>query len=87
MTAEQELSKLLISFRYAGHAIRLTAKNTVILPGNFNLWKFCGKAQISHSFGRIARNYAETVPFQKNFHIRKLGEITVFFTVILSAGG
>ena len=65
MTAEQELSKLLISFRYAGHAIRLTAKNTVISPGNFKLWKFCGKAQIPHSFGRIAKNYAESVPFRK----------------------
>ena len=27
--------------------------------------KFSGKAQFSHSFGRIARNYAETVPFHK----------------------
>ena len=28
-----------------------TAKNTVILP-NFLVWKFCGKAQFLHSFGR-----------------------------------
>ena len=43
-----------------------TTKNTVILP-NFVVWKFCGKAQFPHSFGRIVRNYAETVPFQKKF--------------------
>ena len=42
----------------------LTAKNTVISP-NFQVWKFCGKAQFPHSFGRIARNYAETVLFHK----------------------
>ena len=41
-----------------------TAKNTVISP-NFLVWKFCGKAQFPNSFGRIARNYAETVPFHK----------------------
>ena len=29
------------------------------------VWKFFGKAQFPHSFGRIARNYAETVPFHK----------------------
>ena len=27
--------------------------------------KFCGKEQFSHSFGRFARNYEETVPFRK----------------------
>ena len=43
----------------------ISAKNTVILP-NFLVWKFCGTAQFSHSFERIARNYAETVPFHKN---------------------
>ena len=41
-----------------------TAKNTVISP-NFLVRKFCGKAQFPNSFGRIARNYAETVPFHK----------------------
>ena len=41
-----------------------TAKNTVISP-NFMVWKFCGKAQFPHSFGRIAQNYVETVPFHK----------------------
>ena len=37
-----------------------TASNVVISP-NFLVWRFCGKAQ----FLRIARNYAETVPFRK----------------------
>ena len=32
---------------------------------NFLVWKFCGKVQFPHSFGEIARNYAETVPFHK----------------------
>ena len=41
-----------------------TAKNTIISP-NFLVWKFCGKAQFPHSFGRVARNYAETMPFCK----------------------
>ena len=44
--------------------ITIAAKNTVISP-DFLVWKFCGKAQFTHSFGRIARNYAETVPFRK----------------------
>ena len=57
----------------------ITAKNTVISP-NFLVWKFCGKAQFPHSFGRFARNYAETV-FPQDFHTRKLDEITVFFAV------
>ena len=35
------------------------------IPTDFLVWKFCGKAQFSHSFGRFARNYAETVPFRK----------------------
>ena len=41
-----------------------TAKNIVISP-NFLVWKFCGKEQFPHSFGRFPRNYAETVPFHK----------------------
>ena len=44
--------------------IIITTKNTVITP-NFIVWKFCGKAQFPHSFGRFARNYAETMPFHK----------------------
>ena len=29
------------------------------------MWKFCGKAQFPHSFGRIVRNCAKTVLFHK----------------------
>ena len=36
---------------------------TVISP-NFLVWKVCGKAQFRITM-RIARNYAETVPFHK----------------------
>ena len=46
------------------------------------VWKFCGKAQFPHSFGRMARNYAETA-FLQNFHTMKLGEITVFYAVVI----
>ena len=62
-----------------------TTKNAVISP-DFLVWKFCGKAQLPHSLGRIARNYAETVPFPQNFHIRKSGEIKVFFAVTCLEG-
>ena len=31
------------------------------------MWTFFEKAQVPRSFGRIARNYAETVPFHKIF--------------------
>ena len=37
---------------------------TMISP-NFLVWKFCGKAEFPYSFGRFARNYAETMPFRK----------------------
>ena len=47
----------------------------------FHLISCCGKVQFPHSFGRIARNYEETVPFPQNFHIRKLSEIPVFYAV------
>ena len=40
------------------------AKSSVISP-NLQVWKFCGKVQFSHCFGRFAQNYAETVPFHK----------------------
>ena len=33
-----------------------TSKNTIILP-NFLVWKFCGKAQFPHSFGRIEYSF------------------------------
>ena len=52
---------------------------TQISP-NFLMWRFFGKTQFPHSFGRIAQNYAESVPPQ-NFHTRKLVEIMAFFAV------
>ena len=39
----------------------VTAKNTVILP-NFLVYKIWEKVQFPRSFGRIAQNYAQTVP-------------------------
>ena len=54
-----------------------TAQNAAISP-NFMVWKFCGKAQFPHSFGRFARNCA----FPQNFHTMKLGEITAVYAVI-----
>ena len=59
-------------------ALLNTAKNTVISP-NFLVWKFCGKAQFPHSYGRpkLCRNCA----FPQNFHTRKLSEIRVFLVV------
>ena len=54
-------------------AICYTAKNTVISP-NFLVWKFCGKAQFPHSFGR-------NCVFQQNLNTWKLGEITLFYGV------
>ena len=40
------------------------SQNAAILP-NILVLKFCGEAQFPHSFGRFARNYAETMPFRK----------------------
>ena len=47
-----------------GHCKTSTAKNTVISP-NFLVWKFCGKAQSLHSFGRFAWSYVETASFHE----------------------
>ena len=55
-----------------------TAKNAINSP-NFLVWKFSGKTQFPHSFGKLCRKYA----FPQNFHPRKLVEITVFFSVYL----
>ena len=49
-----------------------TAKNTVI-SSNFLMWTFRGETQFPH------RNCA----FPQNFDNRKLGEITVFCTVVV----
>ena len=51
----------------------LTAENPVISP-NFLVFKFCGKSQFPHSFGR-------NCTFPKNFNTRELGEITGSFAV------
>ena len=63
----------------------LSSKNTAI-PPDLMVLKFCGKAQFPHSFGRIARNYAETVLFQ-NSDTRKSGEIAVLFKMLLFTTG
>ena len=49
---------------YDSFTVQNTAKSTVILP-DFLVWTFCGKVQFPHSFGQIAQNYTETVPFRK----------------------
>ena len=41
---------------------------------NFLVWKFCGKAQFSHSFGRLRQKLCGNGAFPQNFHTRKLGE-------------
>ena len=56
------------------------AKNAVI-SASFLVWKCCGKARFPQSFGRIARDCAETVPFHK-IYAPKLDEITVFYAVM-----
>ena len=56
--------------------VTYTAKNTLISP-NFMVWKFCGKAQFLHSFGRFARNYAKTVPFHNTYLVYYRGKTTV----------
>ena len=56
----------------------LTAKNPVISP-NFLVWKISGKVQFPHH-PKLCGNCA----FPQNFHIRKLGEITVFYAVFLN---
>ena len=39
-----------------------------VVSANFLVWKFCGKVQFLHNFGRFTQNYAETVPFHKIPH-------------------
>ena len=41
-----------------------TAENTVTLP-SFLVWKFCGKAQFSHIFGRFTQNHTATLSSHK----------------------
>ena len=68
----------LLAFSYA---LGFTAKNTVTSP-DFLVWKFCGKTQFLHSFGRFARNYAETVRFHKIFTPRNQVKLQYFFAVV-----
>ena len=78
----------LVKVRYFTQWIILTisASNTEISP-NFLCSKFCGKAQFSQSFGRIANRQElwGNCAFPQNFQTRKLGEISVFYAVICSA--
>ena len=55
-----------------------TAKNTLNSP-NILVWKFGGKPQFPHTFGKLSGNCA----FPKNFHTWKLVDITVLFAVYL----
>ena len=60
-----------------------TALNTVISP-SFHAWKICGTTLFPQSFGRFARNYAETVPFHKiSTRVNYQVKITVFCTVFV----
>ena len=45
------------------------------------MWKFCGKAQFPHIFGR------GNCAFPQNFHPRKLGEIMIFYAVSEAISG
>ena len=55
-----------------------TEKNTVIST-NILAWNFCGKAQFWALCPKLCRNCA----FPQNVHARKLGEITVFFALLV----
>ena len=58
--------------QYMTMVLLSTEKNTVI-SSNFMVWKFCGKAQIPHSFGRIAQNYGD---IRWNYGIFRSGDST-----------
>ena len=49
---------------------------------NFLVSKFCGKAQLPHSFGQFFGNYAENVPFHKictpNYGILRMNNFEKF---------
>ena len=61
------MSRCQLLHEYSRSITLHTVKNTVISP-DFLVGKLCGKVQFPHRFGRIARNYAETVPFHKFAH-------------------
>ena len=64
--------------------VDLHCVNIVISP-NFLVWKICGKAQFPHSFGMICQKLCDNCAFLRNFHIRKLSEIAVFYAVLIAA--
>ena len=62
--------------------IFFSAPNTVVSP-NFLVWKFSRKVQFLNSFGRFTQNYVETATFCKISTPKKIGEITVFYAVVV----
>ena len=63
------------SKRSANQNIYVSLKKSTGVSSNFLVWKFCGKTQFPHSFGR-------NCALQQNFQTRKLGEITILFAVM-----
>ena len=47
----------------------------------FLVWKFWRKAQFSHSFGRITRNYVKTVTLHKIFASGNYVKLRYFYAV------
>ena len=63
-------------FRPEITSIISTATNTVITP-NFLVWKFCGKAQFPHCFGRFARNYRKLCLSTKFFRSIQMSPVVL----------
>ena len=61
---------MVLSTTWSTKTKNIASKNTVFLP-NFLVSKFCGKAQLPFSLGKIPRNSAKTIPFHK-FSIGKM---------------
>ena len=59
---------------------KFTAQNIEISP-NFVVQKFCGNGNAVSAEFRA--NRPKLYAFSQNFHIRKLGEISVFYAVIV----
>ena len=53
-------------FQYTNVLNFITSENTVIST-NFLVWKFCGKAQFRHSFGKMVK-HAQTIRRQQQRH-------------------
>ena len=56
-------SEILVTIRH-GVGIVTNFKTTVISP-DFLVCKFCGKAQVLHSYRRMVRSYEKTLPLYK----------------------